>query len=95
MSAGNKRSERFIKRIMRQIDVPETVMPNMTHMEIDGNSEILIENCKGIGDYADDIIKLSAGRFPICIYGSGLELKELSASRLVITGSIARIEFTD
>ena len=87
-----KPRERIIRKMLESVEIPVEIMSGSTKIELVGDHEITVENCKGIIDYDDSYIKLSAGRYPVTVYGKGLLLTNLSEHLLMIKGLINQIE---
>lgn len=58
-----------------------------------GEREAIVSDCHGVCDYAEQMIRLSAGGRTVAFYGSELELLQLDGEEAVIRGRIASIEF--
>lgn len=63
------------------------------HMEISGNRRIILEGCRGILDYGDELIRLSTGQYLIVLRGRGLRIQCMNANDLVITGFVTGLEY--
>lgn len=71
-----------------------TASMNMpSHMEINGNTEVIVEGCGGVLEYDVDVVRIRAGRQIVRFTGRGLVIKCLTADSLVVTGFITGIEF--
>ena len=57
------------------------------------NQEAVIEGCKKILIYTDNMIRFQTKKQEICFYGSGLSLKSLNSENIIITGMIDKIEY--
>ena len=68
-------------------------MVNCTHLEINGNNEVIVEGCKSIVEYDENIIKISTKKMFIQFLGRNLRIKCLNTDSLVIQGFITSIEF--
>jgi sporulation protein YqfC len=64
-----------------------------THMEINGNTEVIVEGCSGVLEYGMDAVRIKTGRLIVRFTGRGLIIKCLTADSLVVTGFITGIEF--
>ena len=60
--------------------------------ELTGSRELLMENHKGILSYGGEEIHISGGKLVVKVRGSGLELRSMNASQLLITGVITAVE---
>ncbi len=62
-------------------------------INICGNSQVILEGCRGVAEYTDTSIKLSAGRYIIAFSGRDLHIECMTEYNLVIKGFITRIEY--
>lgn len=75
---------------IRNLAVP---MQMPSHMEINGNNEVVVEGCSGVLEYDTDVVKIKTGRLIVRFTGRGLVIKCLTADSLVVTGYLTGIEF--
>ncbi len=90
----NKNKKEIAYRLSKTFEMPENVFSGGAQMEILGNREAIVDGCKGVIEYDDEIIRLSTGNMIVCFRGVGLEIKGLTASNAVISGMITAIEFS-
>ena len=64
------------------------------HIEMNGNREATLEGCRGILEYTEGVVRLSADRMIVRFVGRDLELRSLTSSTVVVTGFIASVEFS-
>lgn len=64
-------------------------------IHIDGNNELLIENCRKIEEYSEVFMRLISGKLCINIWGNGLRAYDFHKSGLLVNGKISQIEFTE
>ena len=62
-------------------------------IEMLGNREIIIDGCKGVVEYDENIIKLSLGETVLSLLGDGLIIKSFDNDIAVICGQISEISF--
>ncbi|MPN56653.1 hypothetical protein SDC9_204343 [bioreactor metagenome] len=84
-TAAEKLGDLFQMQAYGLMDIP--------HIEMIGNREMLIENCKGIIEYGDEQIRLNTGRYILKLQGRNLSLINMSDEDLLIRGFIMCIEF--
>lgn len=65
-----------------------------THMEINGNTEAIVEGCSGVLEYDTGTVRVRTGRMTVRFQGRNLAINCLTADSLVVTGFITGIEFT-
>lgn len=75
---------------IRNLAIP---VPMPTHMEINGNSEVIVEGCGGVLEYDTDVVRIKTGKMIVRFTGRGLVIKCLTADSLVVSGFLTGIEF--
>ncbi len=68
---------------------------NLPILEFTGNKEVSLEGVSGILEYDESVVRINSGRLIISFRGFSLSIKCLTASSLVITGTITAVEFLD
>jgi len=69
-----------------------TFLPDV-HLEVLDDGQAVLEGCKGVLSYSGEFIRLSCGRRIVTFIGTGLELRCLSSSTAVVTGTILEIRY--
>lgn len=64
-------------------------------IELWGNSRVLIGCCEGILEYEPETVKLRAGKRTVRLFGSGLDLCNLTEHNVLIRGTVNSLEFED
>ena len=64
-----------------------------SHMQINGNTEAVVDGCGGVLEYDTDVVRVRVGRMIVRFSGRGLAIKCLTADSLVVTGFLTGIEF--
>lgn len=83
----------FIKEILTDnLDMPRDVIYNLPLLTLIGDSEIHIENHKGIIEYGSEILRLNTNIGIIKIYGKNITIKEISKEEIMINGEIGGID---
>lgn len=80
------------RRKQKIIPVPEALIPE-PHIEMLGNREVVVDGCKGVAEYSENVIKLNTGDFVVGFTGVDLLIKSFDCDAAVITGKIAEITF--
>lgn len=75
------------------LDLPLSVVSDLSYMEILGNNRVVLDGCKGILDYDDDSVCLSLSKGTVRFSGDGICFRALNCEQAVITGKIYTIEF--
>ncbi|MBR5245775.1 MAG: YabP/YqfC family sporulation protein [Clostridia bacterium] len=72
-------------------------LPQMTvnepKIEMSGNREIVIDGCKGVVEYGENLIKLNLGERVLTLSGSDLVINSFDSGIAVINGQIGDISF--
>ena len=77
-------------KLVRALDLPTAFGPKI---ELTGNREAVIDDCKGIIEYYENRIKINLGKGTITFLGDGLHIGSMNESTAVITGKIQTVEF--
>ena len=85
---------RFKEKISTVLDVPQEIVMDVPRIVFDSNTKVFIENYKGISEYANDSIKVNAGRYIISISGTDMEIKSMTAEEVFIEGWIKSLDFS-
>lgn len=74
---------------------PMDFLKSKLHIELDGNNTVVLEGSKGVLEYSEECIRISADSYVVSFEGRGLTLKCISPSALTIKGYILNIGFSD
>lgn len=74
-------------------ELPADLVAGTPHLEFYGNREAVVEGCRGILEYDEDIVCLNMGKTNIRFMGRGLELRNFTDHSVVIDGFILSVEF--
>ncbi len=77
-------------KVKRALDLPTVFGPKI---ELTGNREAIIEDCRGIIEYYENRIKINLGKGTVTFLGSALHIGSMSENSAVITGNIQTVEF--
>ena len=69
------------------------LLPARPYVELSSNARMLVEGCTGILEYEKTCIRLTAGKWNLCITGSDLQIGSMKEQCVVITGVIAAVEY--
>lgn len=84
--------EGLLARASRAFDVPGDVVAGQPRMELIGAGELRMEGHRGILAYGPEEIHISGGKMVVRVKGTGLELRAMTPTELLITGTIAAVE---
>ena len=83
---ARKRKEKKIFRL------PDEFL-NVPKIEMLGNKELIIDGCKGVVEYGENLIKLNTGELVMSIEGDELLIKSFDSEIAVISGIVFGITF--
>lgn len=86
-----KRSEKILDALSRNLDLPQDAVSGYAHIELSGNREAIIEGCRGVLEYSDCAIALNTGRQTVRICGCELTVVSMQNGQAVIKGIITSI----
>lgn len=88
------RKESLLERASQALDIPSDAMAGLPRIELLGDRELRMEYHKGILAYGTEEIHISGGKLVVRVRGSGLELRSMNPTELLITGQILSLDFT-
>lgn len=80
-------------KIVTTLQLPEDIVLGSALLNLTGNRHLRIENHKGILQYDESQIIISAKNHPICIKGKGLSVNSFTNDTVEITGVFSEIAF--
>ena len=89
-----ERKESLLERASQALELPGDALGGMPRIELLGDRELRMEAHKGILAYGADEIHVSGGKLVVKVHGTGLELRSMNASQLLITGDIHGVDLT-
>ena len=87
MARGN-----WMRRLTDGLDLAGESLPGMTVAELAGDRQVLIEGHRGVTEYCGNRVTVKVGYGLLSIAGCGLELRQMSKERLVVSGRIDGIQ---
>ncbi len=90
-----ERGNSFKKKVAESIDVSGDLIFNDVLIKICGRRELVLENYKGILDYSDKMVSVSAKPNNIRIDGKNLEIKIITDEILHIRGEISAVYYSE
>ncbi len=58
------------------------------------NREMVIEGCKQIDEYDENVVKVKTPKMDISVFGRNIEIQCLNSDSLIISGVICSVEFS-
>jgi len=88
------RKESLLERASQALELPGDAVAGLPRIELVGDRELRMEYHKGILAYGREEIHISGGKMLVRVKGSGLELKSMNPTELLITGQILSLDFS-
>lgn len=76
-----------------RLAIPGATYLGTSHMELNGNHEVVVDGCGGVLEYDSDVVKIKTGKQIVRFTGRGLNIKCLTADSLIVEGFLTGIEF--
>jgi sporulation protein YqfC len=74
-------------------ELPRDIMLNLPKISMIGNNQMLVENHKGVIEYTPQRIRVNSSIGVIRVQGRDMNLKNIAADDIMITGEVKMIEF--
>lgn len=88
-----KKKHKATNFIEKAIGLPADMISGCSHFEINGNKEAVIEGCRSILQYDENVVRINMGKMITSFEGRDLQIKCLKPDSLVIEGFITEIRF--
>ena len=59
-----------------------------------GNREAVVDGCRGILEYSDEVVRINTGQMTVRFTGRALEIRSLTARQAVISGFFTSLDFS-
>lgn len=89
-----RNKEEIIKKFTEEMQIPESAITDSFKIEFRGNSDIIIEGCKGIIDYEETKISLNLGKMIVRFGGAELEISSFFEEQAIIKGTVVTMDFS-
>lgn len=90
-----KRSkEEIVKKFTEEMQLPESAITDSFRIEFRGNTDVVIEGCKGIVEYEESGISLNLGKMIVRFSGADLEISSFYEEQAILKGTVAEMEFS-
>ena len=81
------------REVVQRLELPKEVILDMPLISLTGREEISVENHKGLLEYSEERIRIGTKAGSLCIRGSGMVLRQMTAECIVAKGRILGLEF--
>jgi sporulation protein YqfC len=88
-----KKKGKIREKLSTVFELPLEATSGATRMILVNNTDLFLENHKGIREYTLDRVRIHTERHEIVICGKDMELRNMGAENIVITGEITSIEY--
>lgn len=89
-----RRKLREVKTTVSEMfELPKDIMLNLPRISMIGNNQMLVENHRGVIEYTPQKIRLNSTIGVILVEGQDMDLKNIAADDIMITGVIKHVEF--
>lgn len=85
--------EGLLLRASKLFDLPADALAGAPRVEMIGDGELRMGPHRGILAYGPEEIHISGGSLVVVVRGGGLELRAMTPEELLVTGTIAAVEF--
>ena len=82
-----------IEKIESALELPSGMFGGLAHIELSGNREAIIEGCKGVLEYDENLVRINTGKMIIRFLGRDLTIRNLTDNSAIIEGYITSIEY--
>jgi sporulation protein YqfC len=79
--------------VVESLKLPKDVLLGAIRLELTGNTEVWIENYKGIIEYTDKSITLQGKTCRVCVEGKNLTIDYYTNDDMKISGCIANVKY--
>lgn len=90
----NKFGQNFSSEVSKVDRYLKTSIVNSVHIEMKSNREMVIEGCKQIDEYDENVVKVKTPKMDISVFGRNIEIQCLNSDSLIISGVICYVEFS-
>ncbi len=88
-----KRLDSVKSKVSDMFDLPKDITLNLPRISMTGNNQMLIENHKGVIEYTPERIRINSTIGVIRLQGTEMNLRNIAADDIMVTGGIKSIEF--
>ena len=88
-----RQNERLKSRLVSAAGMPKDVVLGAAVVTLLGDSEVCIENYRGIIEYTECLIRVQAKGKQIRLHGKHLQIEYYTNDEMKITGTICSLEF--
>ncbi len=84
---------RFTEKLTQELDFTPDLLGGMS-IELYAGRQAIIEGCKKIVEYDENILRVDDGKEEVRITGTDLILRQMAQNSIIVEGKIASAEFS-
>ena len=81
------------QELTERLELPEEALLGATKLTVTGGRRAVVENHRGVLEYGEERIVVSAGRGKLIINGAGLGIEAMNRRELLVKGRIQSVEW--
>lgn len=81
------------EKISSVLELPQELVADVPRLVLDSNTDLWIENYKGIIEYTDELVRVNTACMPLSVTGTNLMICSITAEELHLCGEIASVSF--
>lgn len=81
-------------RLTGAAEEPAVAFLSTVRVELLGNRQAVVDGCRGIIEYSDSCIRLSAQGLILKFTGTGLEIRAFTENEAIVSGTILGLEYS-
>lgn len=81
------------QELTERLELPEEALLGATKLTVTGGRRAVVENHRGVLEYGEEWIVVSAGRGKLIINGAGLGIEAMNRRELLVKGRIQSVEW--
>ncbi len=81
------------QELTERLELPDEALLGAVKLTVTGGRRAVVENHRGVLEYGEERIVISAGRGKLSIGGSGLGIEAMNRRELLIRGRIQTVEW--
>ncbi len=86
-------AQKAAARLERAMELPAGSFGLDTHIEIWGGRRAVVENCRGVLEYEEGVVRLAVTGGEVRLTGTALDIRALGDNEAIVCGSLAAVEF--
>ena len=89
----NKEKQPIKQKLAKTLDIPEDMLCDVPRLILTDNSQLQVENHKGILSYEENEITIASNKYKIKIAGNDLKITVITDEYIVVGGKILSVAF--